>query len=187
MQKKNAKEICKLTNAVLAKCVRLLEEMRRFTFLLLPSHHPPPPLGNTNNPQHNPNQVAQIMGREEGWRGMRPKKRGNLRSVVIFGVILPFYKGKKWVNIFPNAFGHPGGGGLLVSLTKDFLFFQTPSQRGLGGYGFKFLLQPLILLRLRNTRQKDLQLSDSDLIVGEESFRGVNQICPDFEGRANRK
>ena len=55
MQKKNAKEICELTNAVLAKCVRLLEEMRRFTFLLLPSHHPPPPLGNTNNPQHNPN------------------------------------------------------------------------------------------------------------------------------------
>ena len=41
---------------------------------------------------------------------------------VIFGVILPFYKGKKWVNIFTNAFGQAGQAPLSVSLTEDFLF-----------------------------------------------------------------
>ena len=29
------------------------------------------------------------------------------RQVVIFGVILPFYKGQKWVKIFTNRSGQP--------------------------------------------------------------------------------
>ena len=32
------------------------------------------------------------------------------RQVVIFGVILSFYKGQKWVKIFTNSFGQAGGG-----------------------------------------------------------------------------
>ena len=32
------------------------------------------------------------------------------RQVVIFGVILPFYKGKKWVQTFTNRSGQAGGG-----------------------------------------------------------------------------
>ena len=31
-------------------------------------------------------------------------------QVAIFGVILPFYKGQKWVNIFTNRSGQAGGG-----------------------------------------------------------------------------
>ena len=32
------------------------------------------------------------------------------RQVVIFGVILPFHKGKKWVKTFTNRSGQAGGG-----------------------------------------------------------------------------
>ena len=42
-----------------------------------------------------------------------PKRSGNLknsRQVVMFGVILPFYKGKKWPKTFTNRSGQAGGG-----------------------------------------------------------------------------
>ena len=54
------------------------------------------------------------------------------RQVAIFGVILSFYKGQKWVKIFTNRSGQAEGGDppippKAVSLTAFSQFFFNPS------------------------------------------------------------
>ena len=45
-----------------------------------------------------------------------------------------------------------------------------PSQRGLGGYGFKFLLQPHILLRSAPDKRFQMVRSDRILLLGNKAF-----------------